>query len=320
MIKLIKKIQSEFEENHKIADNFFTVIILFVSLTSFFHVMEYWTLTNKTPFHIITAIATELFILGSMFAIRYTWVAWIPFIFGFIVQSVGNIFYSYVNITPDSPYFQAFMELFKPMFELMYGDELELLHYKRFLAFTNGLFYLSPIMFLWAKLELKKKVANMPKTPIVVEDDLIGKSIPTDNNDGDDEPVITPEPKDIGFDKPEEEIEVQPEVIQPEVIRPEVVENIEADVLDEQETISQPVKMSFDPVIEQERKKKLETPIQAIEEVPTEPTATEIWLDIIHEIADEEKERSNRKVKRTNLNPFKVGPQMNLMGLKPDAK
>lgn len=160
ILKFFEILRKGFEENHKIADVIFTIIILFVSTTSFFHVMEYWTLTNKWPFYVITAIATELVIIGSMLAIRYTWVAWLPFILGVLVQGIGNIFYSYLNIDVNSDYFKAFQELFQPLFQLAYGDELVVANYKRVLAYSNGAFYLSPIVFLWAKMALKNKVQN----------------------------------------------------------------------------------------------------------------------------------------------------------------
>lgn len=158
MKQFFLRLKEFFGRNDEIADVTFTLIILFISTTSFFHVMEYWKLTNKVPFYIITAIATELVIIGAMFGIKYTRVAWFPFILGVLVQSIGNIFYSFINIDVNSDYFKQFMDLFKPWFELSYGDELEISNYKRVLAYSNGLFYLSPIVFLWAKLSLKKKV------------------------------------------------------------------------------------------------------------------------------------------------------------------
>lgn len=161
ILEFFKSIQKQFEENHKIADNLFTLIILFISVTSFFHVMEYWTLTNKAPFYVITAIATELVIIGSMLAIRYTWVSWLPFILGILVQGLGNIFYSYINIDVDSLYFKSFKELFEPLFILYFGDELVEANYKRVLAYSNGAFYLSPIIFLWAKISLKDKMSKV---------------------------------------------------------------------------------------------------------------------------------------------------------------
>jgi len=163
ILAFFETIRKGFEENHKIADALFTIIILFVSVTSFFHVMEYWTLTNKFPFYVITAIATELVIIGSMLAIRYTDVAWVPFILGILVQGIGNIFYSYINIDVTSDYFKSFQELFQPLFEMAYGDELVEANYKRVLAYSNGAFYLSPIVFLWAKMSLKVKVQKAAK-------------------------------------------------------------------------------------------------------------------------------------------------------------
>lgn len=185
-LQYVKQLKKTLEEDHTIADTIFSLIILFVSLTSFFHVMEYWTLTNKMPFYIITAIATELVIIGSMFGIRYTWVGWLPFILGVFVQGVGNIFYSYININIETDYFKAYVELFKPWFELAYGDELDITNYKRVLAYSNGIFYLSPIVFLWAKMSLKsnynKLNSNSSTTPTdtLTNDTIDTKSVKID--------------------------------------------------------------------------------------------------------------------------------------------
>ena len=185
-LQYVKQLKKTLEEDHTIADTIFSLIILFVSLTSFFHVMEYWTLTNKMPFYIITAIATELVIIGSMFGIRYTWVGWLPFILGVFVQGVGNIFYSYINIDIETDYFKAYVELFKPWFELAYGDELDITNYKRVLAYSNGIFYLSPIVFLWAKMSLKSNYnklnsnSNTTPTDPLTDDTIDTKSVKID--------------------------------------------------------------------------------------------------------------------------------------------
>jgi hypothetical protein len=218
----LKRSANFLEKSHNLADWIFTIIILFISTTSFFHVVEYWTLTNKFPFHFITAIATELVIIGSMMAIRYTGVSWIPFILGVIVQGIGNIFYSYININVDSEYFKQFMELFKPLFELAYGDELEIANYKRVLAYSNGLFYLSPIVFLWAKMSLKTKIKKLesesnsngvsttPTAPTTPIEPIIPPSTPEPTPVV--EPEIIPEIKELT----EPELVVEPSEITPE--------------------------------------------------------------------------------------------------------
>lgn len=207
ILQFFEALRKGFEENHKIADALFTIIILFVSTTSFFHVMEYWTLTNKWPFYIITAIATELVIIGSMLAIRYTWVAWLPFILGVLVQGVGNIFYSYLNIDVTSDYFKAFQELFQPLFELAYGDELVEANYKRVLAYSNGAFYLSPIVFLWAKMALKAKIQNAANTVAAIPAQPISPSTP---------PVPSPTTKPVSSaSEPVEETPAETPVSEP---------------------------------------------------------------------------------------------------------
>jgi hypothetical protein len=283
-IQYIKQLKKTLEDDHNIADSIFSLIILFVSLTSFFHVMEYWTLTNKMPFYIITAIATELVIIGSMFGIRYTWVGWLPFILGVFVQGVGNIFYSYINIDIEAPYFKAYVELFKPWFELAYGDELEITNYKRVLAYSNGIFYLSPIVFLWAKMSLKSNYSklnlnnNEPQPEPSIDDTLNSKSVKID------EPPVIVEDQNELFEVPisnldlvedrESVIEDQPIVLEdeptieiedaPTIVEDEPIEIEDAPTIVEEEPIEdRPIAieefketLSFDPVATQARKKK----------------------------------------------------------------
>ncbi len=163
--KIFFDIKNVFNDSRRIADNLFTVIILFISITSFFHVVDYWRLTNAHPFNIITGVATELIIFGSILAIKTTRTAWLTFILGTIVQGLGNVFYSYMQIDVNGAYFMAYTELFKPIFELMYGDELEVIHYKRLLSMFNGLFYMvTPIVFLIAKIYLNKNTPDIQET------------------------------------------------------------------------------------------------------------------------------------------------------------
>ena len=329
-LSFFKSIKSEFEENHKVADFIFTAIILFVSLTSFFHVMEYWTLTNKAPFYVITAIATELFILGSMLAIRYTSVAWIPFIFGIFVQGIGNVFYSYINIQVDSVYFLAFQELFKPMFEIAYGDELELANYKRVLAYSNGLFYLSPIVFLWAKLSLKSQTKKLNLKTL--------NDLPIEKSGGD----TPPEPDDLGDIKPlksKEQEEPLPEEVSPstqpsqsievEEVQIETNEIVEDIIKEEKEVIKEEkdeveVKRitSFNPATPTEKKN--------LEQKQEDNSGIKIWTDILHEVSlandyedfkQEEREKvlKVRNVKRPS-GDVKITDKFTIAGLKPENK
>jgi hypothetical protein len=340
----LKGIKSEFEENHKVADFIFTVIIMFVSLTSFFHVMEYWTLTNKAPFYVITAIATELFILGSMLAIRYTSVAWIPFIFGIIVQGIGNIFYSYINIQVESVYFIAFQELFKPMFEIAYGDELELANYKRVLAYSNGLFYLSPIVFLWAKLSLKSQTKN-----------LNTRVKPLDDNDGGNTPPVQPE-DDLGDIKITKQIEPESAPVEGEspsevvVEKPTTVINEfkknRGEILNELREeigneISSPTQTTYiSPSTQQQTENEVVKTKRTFSFNPATPTVEkkrvekkqedndgiQVWTDILHEVArdsdpiqDEEPILKVRDLKRP-VGEIKITDKFTIAGLKPENK
>jgi hypothetical protein len=166
-----------FKDQYKVTDAVFVLIIVFISLSSFFHVMKYWELTNKAPFQIITAISTELIIIGSMMMMRFTSAGWWTFIIGIVVQSIGNVYYSFLNINSSSAEFIAFTELFDPLFILLLGEDLEVVHYKRALSVFNGVFYISPIAFLYARQKLAAFVENKKKELALEEQNKIKTNV-----------------------------------------------------------------------------------------------------------------------------------------------
>lgn len=126
--------------NNKIVENLFLSIMIFLSLVSFFHIADFWSLTNHTPFHYLTAAATELFLITSIFAIRDTKWGWVMFFIGIIAQGFGNIFASYIRIDRGSDIFILYQQLTEGIYKYIITDLTEFT-YPRSLALITGLFY-----------------------------------------------------------------------------------------------------------------------------------------------------------------------------------
>lgn len=116
--------------------NSFLLPILLVVIMSISHVVSWYDLGNPISWAIYLSIAVEIFALASVSAAsikasRGT----IWFLFGMVtlIQIVGNIFYEYKEINPNSEEFISWMELIKVWFE-----DWDATDHRRFLAYIQG--------------------------------------------------------------------------------------------------------------------------------------------------------------------------------------
>lgn len=116
--------------------NSFLLPILLVVIMSISHVVSWYDLGNPISWAIYLSVAVEMFALASVSAAsikasRGT----IWFLFGMvtIIQIVGNVFYEYKEINPNSEEFKSWVELIKVWFE-----DWDLTDHRRFLAYIQG--------------------------------------------------------------------------------------------------------------------------------------------------------------------------------------
>jgi hypothetical protein len=118
----------------------FLFIIFFISVVSFFHIADFWSLTNNNPFNYLTAVATEFFLVASLLAIRYTYWGWVMFVIGLIAQGFGNVYASYTKIDAASFLFIKYKELTEPIYVYIVDNPTDAT-FMRSLAFITGFFY-----------------------------------------------------------------------------------------------------------------------------------------------------------------------------------
>ncbi len=146
--------------------NSFLLPILLVVIMSISHVVSWYDLGNPMSWAIYLSIAVEIFALASVSAAsikasRGT----IWFLFGMVtlIQIVGNVFYEYKEIDPNSPEFKSWMELIQVWFE-----DWNVIDHRRFLAYIQG--GTLPIMSLTSLhfyLQFNDKNVGLPDSSLV---------------------------------------------------------------------------------------------------------------------------------------------------------
>jgi hypothetical protein len=144
MKKLISWIRSR--NRDKVIRNSFLLPILLVVAISISHVTTWYDIGNPIAWAIYLSIAIEVFALASVSAAsikmnRFS--IWFLFSLVTSVQIIGNVFFTYNDISVTGSYFKSWVELIQPVF-----PEWSAIDHKRFLALIQG--GLLPVMSLTA--------------------------------------------------------------------------------------------------------------------------------------------------------------------------
>lgn len=229
------------ERYYNLMNLVFISVILIASFASLFHVRGFWLITNTPFWATFLAISTGLGIIGSLMASRYTLWTQLSLILIIIMELIGNVFDSFMNINPTSQGFQTFKQLFQPIFEMFYivgdGDVIDDVIYMRIIAIIEGAFIpiLVVIMFhIWMyvrsvyKSNLEKETTS--KTTNEVSNQNEDKlTTETKNENLESEVEIKVDPP-ITIIKPTEELQLHPIVetsIEEPIISKEVDSSIE---------------------------------------------------------------------------------------------
>jgi hypothetical protein len=112
--------------------------IIAVITVSINHVITWYDMGNPLSWAIYLSIAIEVAAMSALAAVTVNIRRgiWPLFIIVTLIQFIGNVFYSYKEIDILSSDFLYWMELTKPLFDLMVGDDI--LTQKRILAVLQG--------------------------------------------------------------------------------------------------------------------------------------------------------------------------------------
>jgi len=258
----------------------FLVPILLVAGISISHVVSWYDLSNPFVWAVYLSIAIEVGAMTALIAATNRIKGGVWFMFGLVtfIQMVGNIFFSFKEIDPNSDLFKAWVELSAPVWESFGSDLEDVTALKRWLAFLEG--GLLPIISLTSLHFFVKYTENQienaekkSETVEVIKEIEVIKEVPVE--------VI----KEVEVEKEVEKIIEVPVEKEVEVIREvEKIVEVPVDVVREVEVIRE---VPVEVVKEVEVIK--EVPVDRIVEVPVEvikeiERIVEVPVDVIKEI------------------------------------
>lgn len=147
----------------------FLIPILLVAGISISHVVSWYDIANPFNWAVYLSIAIEVGAMTALIAATNKIKGGVWFMFGLVtlIQFIGNIFYSYKEIDPNSDSFKMWVELTGPIWEMVGTEQTDIIGLKRWLAILEG--GLLPIISLtslhfFVKYEKPEDKTNSPKT------------------------------------------------------------------------------------------------------------------------------------------------------------
>ena len=120
--------------------NLFLVPIFLTMVVSIVHVITWYNLANPISWAVFMSIAIEIGAMTSLIAATKKIKGGVWFMFGIVtfIQLIGNIFYTYANISETDVLFKQWIELTSPIFEYMGTESGDVVSHKRWLALLEG--------------------------------------------------------------------------------------------------------------------------------------------------------------------------------------
>jgi hypothetical protein len=118
----------------------FLIPILLVAFVSISHVTTFYNTANPISWAVYLSVAVEVAALAALAGIsaKFGKFIYIPFGIVTIIQFVGNFFYSYSFINPDSIEFKNWVDMIGGLLEPMGVDPTDMVSHRRILAFLTG--------------------------------------------------------------------------------------------------------------------------------------------------------------------------------------
>ena len=118
----------------------FLIPIILVAGISISHVVAWYDIANPISWAIYLSIAIEVGAMTALVAAMNKIKGGVWFMFGLVtfVQMIGNIFFSFKEVDPQSYLFKSWIELTGPVWESIGSDINDVTAMKRWLAFLEG--------------------------------------------------------------------------------------------------------------------------------------------------------------------------------------
>jgi hypothetical protein len=118
----------------------FLIPILLVAFVSISHVTTFYNTANPLSWAVYLSVAVEVAALAALAGIsaKFGKFIYIPFGIVTVIQFVGNFFYSYSFINPESIEFKNWVDMIAGLLEPMGVDPTDMVAHRRILAFLTG--------------------------------------------------------------------------------------------------------------------------------------------------------------------------------------
>ena len=179
----------------------FLIPILLVAFVSISHVTTFYSMANPLSWAIYLSVAVEIAALAALAGIsaKFGKFIYIPFGIVTLIQFVGNFFYSYSHIVPDSTDFKNWIDMISGLLEPLGVEPTDIVSHRRILAFlTGGLIPFISLTFAHMLIVYSSKIQTNEDKVVLTDEELIELSKKAGMMEAEQvEEKINPTPEDL---------------------------------------------------------------------------------------------------------------------------
>jgi len=179
----------------------FLIPILLVAFVSISHVTTFYSMANPLSWAIYLSVAVEIAALAALAGIsaKFGKFIYIPFGIVTLIQFVGNFFYSYSHIVPNSTDFKNWIDMISSLLEPLGVEPTDIVSHRRILAFlTGGLIPFISLTFAHMLIVYSSKIQTNEDKVVLTDEELIELSKKAGMMEAEQvEEKINPTPEDL---------------------------------------------------------------------------------------------------------------------------
>ena len=179
----------------------FLIPILLVAFVSISHVTTFYSMANPLSWAIYLSVAVEIAALAAFAGIsaKFGKFIYIPFGIVTLIQFVGNFFYSYSHIVPNSTDFKNWIDMISGLLEPLGVEPTDIVSHRRILAFlTGGLIPFISLTFAHMLIVYSSKIQTNEDKVVLTDEELIELSKKAGMMEAEQvEEKINPTPEDL---------------------------------------------------------------------------------------------------------------------------
>ena len=179
----------------------FLIPILLVAFVSISHVTTFYSMANPLSWAIYLSVAVEIAALAALAGIsaKFGKFIYIPFGIVTLIQFVGNFFYSYSHIVPNSTDFKNWIDMISGFLEPLGVEPTDIVSHRRILAFlTGGLIPFISLTFAHMLIVYSSKIQTNEDKVVLTDEELIELSKKAGMMEAEQvEEKINPTPEDL---------------------------------------------------------------------------------------------------------------------------